>query len=184
MLTIDVWLCEKDKSVKGKFVKRIRYWIGSCEQVDFWPNKQVGNSALASQFLLFFRCAQDRQAKVSSQVKRIESQIVWSTAAPLLEEISHNQRKSSCFFSFESHQPGTFRPKGSNMKIWKGPSNRSFSVSSFFSLLTQRPFVVTPLCSLWSMKAPPRVDVFARIAFYGGVPLMDKLHKRRKIVIH
>ena len=64
-------------SVKGLFMENIRYQIGSGERILFWKDRWVGERAFCVQFPYLFRCAQDKEAMVSSYMSTIGGHVVW-----------------------------------------------------------------------------------------------------------
>eukprot|EP00268_Persea_americana_P001290 TRINITY_DN10388_c0_g2_i3.p1 TRINITY_DN10388_c0_g2~~TRINITY_DN10388_c0_g2_i3.p1 ORF type:complete len:137 (+),score=20.28 TRINITY_DN10388_c0_g2_i3:878-1288(+) len=64
-------------SVKGLFMENIRYQIGSGERILFWKDRWVGERAFCVQFPYLFRCAQDKEASVSSYMSTTGGQLIW-----------------------------------------------------------------------------------------------------------
>lgn len=59
-----------------------------------------------------------------------------------------------------------------------------FLVSSVFLDVSRAPFSGCPLYSLWKMKAPPRVIAFGWLALRGGIPTLDNLRHRKRILVN
>ena len=57
--------------------------------------------------------------------------------------------------------------------MWEASKNGSFSLSSFFKAILNNLGEKSTMCSIWELKAPPRVLVFGslalrnRITYYG-----------------
>ena len=58
-------------------MENIRYQTGLGVRILFWKDRWVGERALCAQFPDMFRCAQDKEATISSYMSTIGGQVVW-----------------------------------------------------------------------------------------------------------
>eukprot|EP00268_Persea_americana_P041154 TRINITY_DN40_c1_g1_i12.p1 TRINITY_DN40_c1_g1~~TRINITY_DN40_c1_g1_i12.p1 ORF type:complete len:212 (+),score=26.43 TRINITY_DN40_c1_g1_i12:1343-1978(+) len=144
-------------SIKGLFMENIRYQTGSGERILFWKDRWVGKRALCVQFPDLFRCAQDKEATVSSYMSITGDQRVW---CPIFRRNLKDNEESQFFNLLNSLNSVTIQDSRIDDRVWTTSKNGSFLVSSFFKTILNNPRDRTRVYGSWKMKAPPRVLVF------------------------
>lgn len=56
-------------------------------------------------------------------------------------------------------------------------------MASFFSAMSSRSPIPSLLCSLWKIRAPPRVVAFGWLTLCGSVLTMDNMRQRRMVIV-
>lgn len=67
--------------------------------------------------------------------------------------------------------------------IWRNSSKGQFEVKSYYSVLSNRGERYFPQRSIWKVKAPPRVAIFAWTATLGKILTAKNLRKRGVVVV-
>ena len=162
-------------SVKRLFMENIRYQIGSGERILFWKDRWVGERALCAQFLDLFRCAQDKEATVSSYMSTIGGQMVWSTT---FRRNLKDNKESQFIDLLNSLNSFTIQNSRGDDRVWIASKNGFFLVSSFFKTILNNPRDRSGVYGIWKMKAPPKVLVFGWLALRKRIPTMNLLRRR------
>eukprot|EP00268_Persea_americana_P059494 TRINITY_DN73049_c0_g1_i1.p1 TRINITY_DN73049_c0_g1~~TRINITY_DN73049_c0_g1_i1.p1 ORF type:complete len:112 (-),score=16.12 TRINITY_DN73049_c0_g1_i1:45-380(-) len=68
--------------------------------------------------------------------------------------------------------------------VWEGSVDGSFSVKSLFHVLDRESMNPSPSAAIGKLKAPPRVEAFARLALSGCILTMDNLRKHKIILVN
>ena len=119
-------------SVKDKFMRNIRYHVGSGKKILFWQHTWVGDGPLALKFPDLFRCALERQAEVERYIDRPGrgGQISWSlTFRRNLEDHEETQFISLLDILRDTQIPG----EGGDTRIWRSSRSGSFCLLLLFS---------------------------------------------------
>ena len=73
--------------------------------------------------------------------------------------------------------------RGEDASVWTASKDGSFSVSSFFWAISNRSSERSAVCSIWKMKAPPRVVIFRWMALRKRILSMDNLRRWGRIMV-
>ena len=168
-------------SVKKLLMENIKYQIGTGDKILFWRDWWVGDRTLAAKFPDLFKCALDKDAKVKSYMSRIGDNVVWS---PILRTQLKNQEEAQ-FISLLNLLNGVYIPEGgAETRVWTASQDGSFSVSSFFSTITNESRERNVVSGIRKMKAPMRVLIFGWLAIRKRILTQDNLRRRGIIVVN
>ena len=93
--------------------------------------------------------------------------------------------EESQFIQFLNFLNGiNIQDKGEDARVWEALKNGSFSVSSFFKAFLNNSRERSTVCSIWKLKAPPRVLVFERLALGKRIPTMNFLRRRGMTIMN
>jgi len=123
----------------------------------------------------------DKEALDISYMTRVGGQLVWS---PILRR-NLKEREVDQLISLLNLLKGVhIRDRGEDARMWSASKDGLFLVSSFFSALSIKLRERSDVCSLWKLKAPPRVVIFRWLALRKRILTMDNLRRRGRIVVN
>ena len=73
---------------------------------------------------------------------------------------------------------------GRDGRVWTASKDGTFSVSSFFSAITNKSRERSAMSSIWKLKAPPRVVIFGWMALLKRILTMDNLRRKGVTVVN
>eukprot|EP00268_Persea_americana_P005238 TRINITY_DN11759_c0_g1_i1.p1 TRINITY_DN11759_c0_g1~~TRINITY_DN11759_c0_g1_i1.p1 ORF type:complete len:192 (+),score=29.59 TRINITY_DN11759_c0_g1_i1:2619-3194(+) len=159
-------------------MENIKYKIGSGEMILFWKDWWVGDRTLGAQFPGPFNCAKDMEAEVKAYMARIGDQVVWS---PTLRRNLKDNKESQVILLLN----GMFNPKnGEDERVLTASKDGTFSISSFFSAITNKPRERSAMSSIWKLKAPSRVVIFGWMTLRKRILIMDNLRSKEVTVVN
>ena len=133
----------------------------SGERVLFRQDRWVGDRTLAAQFSDMFNCAVDKEAKVKANMATAGGQVVW---CPFLRRNLKDHEESQ-FLSLHNILKGLHMvERGLDVRVWTASKDVYFSVSSFFSALSNTLREKKGVSTIWMIKAPLRVVIFGWMA--------------------
>ena len=168
-------------SVKRIFLENIKYHIGSRERILLWQDRWVRDRTLAAQFLDLFNCSMDKEAKVKPYMLRAGGEVVGS---PILRRNLKDQEESQFISLYNLLNCMNIPERVEDEKVWTASKDGSFSVSFFFSAISNRSRDRNVVSSIWKIKAPPRVIIFRWIALRKRNLTMDNLRRRGRSVVN
>ena len=134
--------------VKRLFMENIRYQIGSGERTLLWKDRWASERELCAQFPDLFRCAQDKEATVSSHVSAIGGRVVWG---PTFRRNLKDNEEFQFIGLLNSLDSLIIQNSRADARVWIASKNGSFSVSSFFKAILSNPRERSGVYSIWKL---------------------------------
>jgi hypothetical protein len=162
------------------FSPHLNFVLGCGSRIRFWLDIWCGENTLSRAFLLLFRIAQNREARVADYLcwqNRVSHWDVRFTRLLHDWEVEPFQALIGLLYSTKIHQ-------NQEDRVCWGPSRSgTFEVKSYYRILSLSTSMVFPWKSIWKAGAPPRVAFFVWTAAHGKILTMNHLRKHQICIV-
>ena len=134
---------------------------------DWW----IGDRNLEAQFPPL-NCATDKDTEVNSYMSRVGDMVVWS---PTFRRNLRDQEESQFILLLNLLNEAYIMERGEDSRVWTASKDGSFSISSFFSALSDGSRERNVVGNVWKIKAPMRVVIFVWLSIQRRILTHDDL---------